>query len=308
MIPRLLVLNLLAWLSLPALAHSESEKEAAPAAPATEEIVVQVDQISGPVYMLTGRGGNIGLCIGEDGVFMIDDQYAPLTPAIRQAIAQVTGDPVRFILNTHWHSDHTGGNENFGELGAVIVAHDNVRLRLASDQLMPFLQREVPASPAAALPIVTFSDAVTFHLNGNTIRAFHVANAHTDGDAIVHFDEADVIHMGDVFWNGFYPFIDTHSGGSIRGTIAAVDAALTLIDVDTAIIPGHGPLGDRAQLLAYREMLLAIADRIQLMIDAGKSLDEVQAAAPTADWDPTWGNGFIKSETFVRMVYEDLQR
>jgi len=308
MIPRLLVLNLLAWLSLPALAHSESEKEAAPAAPATEEIVVQVDQISGPVYMLTGRGGNIGLCIGEDGVFMIDDQYAPLTPAIRQAIAQVTGDPVRFILNTHWHSDHTGGNENFGELGAVIVAHDNVRLRLASDQLMPFLQREVPASPAAALPIVTFSDAVTFHLNGNTIRAFHVANAHTDGDAIVHFDEADVIHMGDVFWNGFYPFIDTHSGGSIRGTIAAVDAALTLIDVDTAIIPGHGPLGDRAQLLAYREMLLAIADRIQLMIDAGKSLDEVQAAAPTADWDPTWGNGFIKPETFVRMVYEDLQR
>jgi len=258
--------------------------------------------------MLTGRGGNIGLCIGEDGVFMIDDQYAPLTPAIRQAIAQVTGDPVRFILNTHWHSDHTGGNENFGELGAVIVAHDNVRLRLASDQLMPFLQREVPASPAAALPIVTFSDAVTFHLNGNTIRAFHVANAHTDGDAIVHFDEADVIHMGDVFWNGFYPFIDTHSGGSIRGTIAAVDAALTLIDVDTAIIPGHGPLGDRAQLLAYREMLLAIADRIQVMIDAGKSLDEVQAAAPTADWDPTWGNGFIKPETFVRMVYEDLQR
>lgn len=308
MIPRLLVLNLLAWLSLPALAHSESEKEAAPAAPATEEIVVQVDQISGPVYMLTGRGGNIGLCIGEDGVFMIDDQYAPLTPAIRQAIAQVTGDPVRFILNTHWHSDHTGGNENFGELGAVIVAHDNVRLRLASDQLMPFLQREVPASPAAALPIVTFSDAVTFHLNGNTIRAFHVANAHTDGDAIVHFDEADVIHMGDVFWNGFYPFIDTHSGGSIRGTIAAVDAALTLIDEETAIIPGHGPLGDRAQLLAYREMLLAIADRIQVMIDAGKSLDEVQAALPTADWDPTWGNGFIKPETFVRMVYEDLQR
>lgn len=311
MFPRMTLIPLLILVASPATADAvrrQASPDPAPAtqAAATEEIMVQVDQISGPVYMLTGRGGNIGLCVGEDGVFMIDDQYAPLTPAIRQAVAQITGDPVRFVLNTHWHSDHTGGNENFGELGAVIVAHDKVRERMASEQFMPFLDRQVPASPPGALPVVTFSDTVSFHMNGNTIRAFHVAGAHTDGDAIVHFDAADVVHMGDVFWNGTYPFIDTHSGGSIRGVIAAVDGVLAMIGEETAVIAGHGPLGDRAALAAYRDMLEAVADRIQALIDEGRSLDEIQAAAPTSDWDGEWGNGFIKPAAFVRMVHEDL--
>lgn len=311
MFPRPILIPLLALVVMPVAADAVRKQEPSKPATATtpaaaEEIVVKVDQISGPVYMLTGRGGNIGLCIGDDGVFMIDDQYAPLTPAIRQAIAQITDDPVRFVLNTHWHSDHTGGNENFGELGAVIVAHDKVRQRLASDQFMPFMDRQVPASPPGALPVVTFNDTVSFHMNGNTIRAFHVAGAHTDGDAIVHFDTADVVHMGDVFWNGFYPFIDTHSGGSIRGVIAAVDVVLGLIGEETAVIAGHGPLGDRAALVVYRDMLQDVADRIQTLIEEGKSLDEIQLASPTSDWDGEWGNGFIKPEAFVRMVHEDL--
>lgn len=311
MIASLTPLMLLVLSGLPAAGpvNEDSNDEETPTSASTppmEEIQVTVDQVSGPVYMLTGRGGNLGLCIGEDGVFLIDDQYAPMTPAIRQAVAQLTDKPVRFVLNTHWHSDHTGGNENFGELGAVIVAHDNVRVRLSSDQVMPFMGREVPASPPGALPVVTFNDTVNFHMNGNTIRAFHVAAAHTDGDAIVHFDEANVVHMGDVFWNRQYPFIDSHSGGSIRGTVAAVDAVLLLIDDETAVIAGHGPLGDRARLIDYRDMLQGIADRIQVLLDAGKTLEETQAAEPTADWDVEWGGGFIKPEAFVRMVYEDL--
>ena len=311
MIASLTPLMLLVLSGLPAAGHAnedsnDEETSTSASTPPMEEIQVTVDQVSGPVYMLTGRGGNLGLCIGEDGVFLIDDQYAPMTPAIRQAVAQLTDKPVRFVLNTHWHSDHTGGNENFGELGAVIVAHDNVRVRLSSDQVMPFMGREVPASPPGALPVVTFNDTVNFHMNGNTIRAFHAAAAHTDGDAIVHFDEANVVHMGDIFWNGFYPFIDSHSGGSIRGTVAAVDTALLSVDEDTAVIPGHGPLGDRARLIAYRDMLQGIADRIQALLDAGKTLEETQAAEPTADWDAEWGGGFIKPEAFVRMVYEDL--
>ncbi len=306
----LIPLMVLTLSGLPAAGNDDGDKgeETKPTPPPMEEIQVTVDQVAGPVYMLTGRGGNLGLCIGEDGVFMIDDQYAPMTPAIRQAVAQLTDEPVRFVLNTHWHSDHTGGNENFGELGAVIVAHDNVRVRLASDQVMPFMGRQVPASPPGALPVVTFNDTVSFHMNGNTIRAFHVAAAHTDGDAIVHFDEANVVHMGDVFWNRRYPFIDSHSGGSIRGTVAAVDTALLSIDEQTAVIPGHGPLGDRAQLIAYRDMLQGIADRIQSLVDEGKTLEETQAAGPSADWDPGWGDGFVKPDAFVRMVYEDLTR
>jgi cyclase len=272
-----------------------------------KEVTIRADRVAPGIYFISGAGGNMGLCIGDDGAFLIDDQYAPLTEGIRQVIAQLTDKPVKFVLNTHWHGDHTGGNEALGDLGAVIIAHDNVRLRMSSEQFSTLWNRSTPPSAPGALPIVTFSDSVTFHVNGMNIRAFHVASAHTDGDTIVHFTDANVIHMGDVFFYEWYPYIDISAGGSVRGTIAAVDMVLPLIDGDTVVIPGHGASAtDRRNLVAYRDMLETVADRIQAMIDEGKTLEEVQAVRPTAEWDEVWGQQFMKPDNFVRQVYGDL--
>lgn len=273
----------------------------------TEELTVTATHVAGCVWRLEGRGGNIGVCAGEDGIFMVDDQYAPLTPAILEAVQRIQAGPVRFVLNTHWHFDHTGGNENLGKGGSLIVAHDNVRERMSTDQFMAFLDRNVPASPPGALPVVTFGDDITFHVNGETVHAFHVPRAHTDGDAIVHFREADVIHMGDVVWAGQYPFIDTGSGGSVAGVLAAVDAVLPRVGEATAVIAGHGPLTDRAGLLAYREMLADVSQRIEGLMSEGRTLEEIRAAAPSAAYDEAWGGGFVTPERFVEMIYLDLK-
>jgi len=258
------------------------------------------------VWMLVGAGGNIGVSAGEDGVFLIDDQYAPLTEKIRAAVAKFSSKPVRFVLNTHWHGDHVGGNEHLGKAGTLIVAHDNVRTRMSTEQFLAAFDQKVPPSPQVALPVVTFNDSVTFHLNGDTIRAFHVAPAHTDGDSIVHFEKADVIHMGDVFFNSGYPFVDTSSGGSAPGVVAAVDRALELVGPKTKVIPGHGELTDRAGLVVYRDMMKTIVDRVAAMKAAGKSLEEVQAAKPTKEFDERWGGGFVKPDLFVSFVYEGV--
>ena len=271
------------------------------------EITIRADHVAGSVYVIQGRGGHIGLSVGDDGAFMIDDQYAPLTPAIREVVGRLTDQPVRFVVNTHWHGDHVGGNESLGETGSVIVAHENVRKRMSTEQFMELFDRKVEASPDIALPVITFADGVTFHLNGDTMRVVHVANAHTDGDAVVYFTEADVLHMGDVYWNGLYPLIDTGSGGSPRGVVAAVDAVLPMISDDTRIIAGHGPaISGKAELIVYRDVIAAITDRIQAAVEAGQTLAEVQAAGLTADWDDTWGEGFIKPDVFVKIVYGSL--
>ncbi|MEO1935578.1 MAG: MBL fold metallo-hydrolase [Myxococcales bacterium] len=260
--------------------------------------------------MLQGAGGNIGVSTGPDGVLLIDDQYAPLSMKIRTSIrvwiGEASQDDIRFVLNTHWHGDHTGGNENFGESGALIMAHDHVRDRLRTDQVLTLGNRHVPASPKIAWPVVTFEDGLTLHLNGHTIEAIHVEAAHTDGDAIVYFHEADVLHMGDTYFAGVYPFIDTSSGGGIHGMIAAAERGLAIAGPKTRIIPGHGPLATRQDLEATREMLIEIRDRVLKLIKDGQDRDQVISANPTQKYDGTHGGGFMKPAIFTGIVFDSL--
>jgi cyclase len=258
------------------------------------------------IYMLTGQGGNIGVSVGSDGVFLIDDQFAPLTKKITAAIDALSKQPVRFLLNTHWHPDHTGGNENMGNAGIVIVAHSNVRKRLAVDNFIEMFAMEAPATDATGLPVITFDDALTFHLNEDEIHISHVESAHTDGDSIVQFRAANVMHLGDIYFAGMYPFIDTNSGGSINGTLKALDHALALSDDNTVIIPGHGPVSNKESLVAYTGMLRTINSRIQKMIAGKSTLTQILATEPTKDFDKEYGNGLIKNTAFVEMLYKDM--
>ena len=215
---------------------------------------------------------------------------------------------MRFVVNTHWHSDHTGGNENLGAGGTLIVAHDNVRQRMSVEQFFTAWDRKVPPSPEGALPVVTFSEAVTFHLNGDEIHAFHVESAHTDGDSMVHFRNADVLHMGDILFNGGYPFIDVDAGGSIRGMIAACDRALELVGADTRIISGHGPMATRKDLEKYRAMLAGVVAAVEPLVAQGEGLDEIRKADPLAPFNESWGSGFVNPDLMLEIVVRDLAR
>jgi cyclase len=270
------------------------------------KVEIKTTKLGETTYMMEGAGGNLGLSIGEDAVFLIDDDYAPLSQKVTAAIAKLTTKPVRFLLNTHWHLDHTGGNENFATAGAIVVAHENVRNRMSTDQFIEFFKMKEPASPKGALPVVTFAGSVTFHLNGDEMRVLHIPRAHTDGDAIVHFVKSDVIHMGDVYFNGMYPFIDTSSGGTIQGIVAGCDRALAIAGDATRIIPGHGALSNKAELKAYRDMLAAVADRIGKLLADGRTSEQIAAAKPLADFDEKWGKGFVKPEVFVSMVVQNM--
>jgi glyoxylase-like metal-dependent hydrolase (beta-lactamase superfamily II) len=272
------------------------------------EVQIETIPVAKGVYMLVGRGGNIGLSIGQDGAFLIDDQYAPLTDRILKAISAVTDKPIRFLVNTHWHMDHTGGNENIGKGGTIIVAHDNVRKRLEKGQFMKVFNANIPPAPPKALPVITFGDSVTFYWNNETLEVLHPKPAHTDGDAVIYFKNANVVHIGDLFFNGIYPFIDAESGGSLEGVIAGVDEVLGRIDDNTKVIPGHGPLGNKADLTAYRDMLATVHERIIKLIKEGKNIDEIVAAKPTADYDARWGGGFLKPDQWVKIVYSVVQK
>jgi glyoxylase-like metal-dependent hydrolase (beta-lactamase superfamily II) len=270
-----------------------------------DAVEIRTTDLGDGIYMLQGAGGNLGLTVGEDGGFLIDDDYAPLGPKIRAAIAAITDQPVKYLINTHWHGDHAGSNELFGEAGTIIIAHDNVRTRLQSGADGGALGT-IPPAPDAALPIVTFSEALTLHLNGHELHAIHAPAAHTDGDVVIYFEDVNVVHMGDVFFNGRYPFIDAGSGGSLDGFIAAQEAVLGRIDDRTKIIPGHGPLASKADLKGAVAMLKTVRSRVAALIAAGGSEDDVVAKIDLADLNPDWAWQFINGELMTRQVYREL--
>lgn len=270
-------------------------------------VEIKAVPVAGNIHILYGAGGNIGLSLGEDGAYIVDDQYAPVTEKILAAVASLSDAPVRFVINTHFHGDHTGGNENLGKMDTVIIAHDNVRQRLSEGAFIAAVNYKMEPAAGAALPVVTFNDELSLHLNGEDARVIHVANAHTDGDSIVHFRGSNVIHMGDTFFNDRFPLIDVSNGGSIGGMIAAADAVLAIADDAVRIIPGHGELTDKAGLKAYKDMLVSARDIVAGMKADGKSLEEIQAARPLRDFDARWlskGDGWTNK--FIGFVFDTL--
>ena len=277
------------------------------AQPKFDAVQIKTTKVADGIYMLEGEGGNIGVSAGEDGVFVIDDEFAPLSQKIMAAVKAISDKPIRFLVNTHWHGDHVGGNENFGKAGVVIIAHDNVYKRMSVGGAIQMLKQNYAPYPKAALPVITFSQSATFHLNGDDLISTHLPPAHTDGDSFIRFAKANVIHTGDVFAAYRYPFIDPESGGSVKGILKAIDTILPMIDDNTKVIPGHGGLSSKKDVLAYRKMIATAIAKIEPMAKSGKTLQQVIDARPLRDFDEQWGK-FRKPEAFVEIVYSGLKK
>ncbi len=262
-------------------------------------------KITDSLYVLDGAGGNVAVFIWEDGVLLVDDKIPPASPKLQAAVAKLTPKPIRFVVNTHWHPDHRGGNAALAGEGAVIVAHENVRRRMSVDGLVAVFATPQPASPPRALPIVTFTRDVKFHLGGEEISVVHVDAAHTDGDSFVRFGEANALHMGDCYLKNSYPVVDYNNGGSYAGTIAAADAALDMADAGTRIIPGHGSVSNEQELREWRGMLAAILEKVKALAAEGKSLEQVKAARPTREWDGKMTKSFVTADHPIEEAYRE---
>jgi glyoxylase-like metal-dependent hydrolase (beta-lactamase superfamily II) len=274
-----------------------------PQPPPKFEMEIKTLRLADNLYVLEGAGGNVAVFVWEDGVLLVDDKLPPASPRVKAAVSTITPKPIRFVVNSHWHRDHSGGNEALAGEGAVVVAHENVRRRMSVDSFIAVFDRKAPASPPRALPIVTFTRDVTFHLGGEEISVVHVDAAHTDGDSFVRFRSANVLHMGDCYLNGSFPVIDSSNGGTFTGTIAAADTALGLIDVRTRIVPGHGPVASGQDLRQWRDMLATVQERVKKSVAAGRSLQQVKAERPTREWDERFPGSFVTSDHVVEEAY-----
>ena len=269
-------------------------------------VEITTEKLADHIYVMYGAGGNMGLAVGEEYAYLIDDQFAPLTEKIQAAISTITDKPVRFLVNTHWHGDHVGGNANFANAGAIILAHENVRKRMSTPQQRR--GRMTTPSPYKALPQITYNDQMTLHLNDRqSMHVMHVNDSHTDGDSYIYFPESNVIHMGDNFPDG-YPYIDLDSGGDVDGLLKNLSMALAIVDGETRIIRGHGKVTDKAHLQEYRDIVQAIRDRVAGALEDGKSLEDVLAMGVSREWDAEYGQGFINPAAVVTAMYKSLKK
>ena len=258
-----------------------------------DDVIIKTTHVAGTVYMLEGAGGNIGVSVGDDGVLMIDDQFAPLADKIRAAISEIGSGDLKFILNTHHHGDHTSGNPVFGS-EATIIAHENVRKRLSD-------------KPESGWPVITFESSLSIHFNGEEIKAIHFEQSHTDGDAVIHFTGSNVVHMGDLFFSGRFPFVDLNSGGDVESLAANIEHLMGEIPADAKIIPGHGPLSGMKELKVYHTMLMETIDFVRKGMTAKKSVEDLKTEGLSDKWK-SWGDGFISESKWIETVYTSLSR
>jgi cyclase len=267
------------------------------------KVQIKATKVAGNVWMLEGAGGNIGVSVGSDGLLIVDDQYAPLADKIKAALKELGQGKLKFVINTHWHGDHTGGNASFS-VDSTIIAHANVRKRLGSENVNRAGQK-VPPAPKEALPLITFDESLSVHFNGEEIKAVHYPNGHTDGDGVIFFTQSNVVHMGDDFFAGRFPFVDLNSGGNVEGLIRNIGDVLAKLPAGVKIIPGHGPISTIDDLKAYHQMLIETVDVVRKQVQARKSLDEIKAAGLPAKYDD-WGKGFINTPTWIEIIYRSL--